>query len=469
MGVAVAQAMLQGGTATAALVGTTIAAPLILPQPAASPAEFAAVVLRAEVACGEGSCRLTSGGTAHVSTRFSKLSGAAAATLAATAAAATERLAAQCTEPLATAYVYRRLAEAGLQYGPAFRLLRRVKQSRSSAAAQVQQPRQQLPAEFILNPAALDCCLQLGGMVPQQAAAPGSEGGTFVPAAVSALHVGASLGSAPALAAAQRPHGWEDSGAAVLRNHLLVSLTGATVCQLERLESRSTGGRARAAAGTRAVEQQPDMLYSISWAAADVAGAPHTAAQCGTALALTAGDSLQLAASSIAAVQGSLEGGAAALQLQSWGQHPAGGTLAGRAPHAAGQLWGLLRTVAQECQGLTVSGADADPLAPGAGSRPASRLCLDGPQPAQFDGYGSAAAAGVTFLPAMQRSAASSAPAPYHLFPQPRGSLNSLVALPVVIDAVAPGQVVVAVKAVGINFRWGESARCGSATECLRV
>jgi NADPH:quinone reductase-like Zn-dependent oxidoreductase len=479
MAAAVGQAMLiPGGAASSAgmcLVGTTISAPLILSSPAAAPADYLAAALRAQVAVADGSCQLASGSTVHVSTRFAPAAASVGAAAGLAAVAATEQLAAACSEPLATEYAYRRLAAAGLQYGPSFRLLRGIKRSGSAAAAKVQQPAAQLPAEYILNPAVLDCCLQLGGMVPnqpsQQQAASGASQGTFIPAALAALYVGAAIssssnGNGPATALAMRPAGVHDSEAAVLRNHMIVGAAGGIVCQLERLESRATSGRGRSAAtaasAATAELARQDMLYEISWAAADYSAtaAPLAAGASGSSsmlsLAGAGRGSEQLAAASIAAVQGALVSSAAGLRLQTRSQHivhalPAGAV----SSEAACQLWGLLRTAAAECQTLAVTGADGDTLAPGSLAAAASAQLLVGSSQASeaFDGYGSAAAGGSRFLPLMQPSAARSSPAPFQLFPQPRGALQNLAPLLLVVSSVAPGQVLVAVKAVGINFR----------------
>ena len=72
------------------------------------------------------------------------------------------------------------------------------------------------------------------------------------------------------------------------------------------------------------------------------------------------------------------------------------------------------------------------------------------------DAFGTATRAGCRLEPLLLKSAAVEQLGPYHLFPQPPGSLNSLAALPV--DAgrqLASDEVLLAVKAVGINFRWG--------------
>ena len=479
MAAAVGQAMLlTGGAASSAgmcLVGTIISAPLILPSPAAAPADYLAAALRAQVAVADGSCQLASGSTVHVSTRFAPAGASAGAAASLAAVAATEQVAAACSEPLATEYAYRQLAAAGLQYGPSFRLLRGIKRSGSAAAAKVQQPAAQLPAEFILNPAVLDCCLQLGGMVSehtpqQQQAAAGASQGTFIPAALAALYVGAATGSSngsgPATALAMRPAGVQDREAAVLRDHMIVGAVGGIVCQLERLESRATSSRGRSAATAAAAASaeltRQDMLYEIGWAAADSSAAvpPLAADASGSSsllsMAAAGRGSEQLAAASIAAVQGALLSSAAGLQLQTRSQHivhalPAGAV----SSEAAGQLWGLLRTAAAECQTLAVTGEDGDALAPGSLAAAASAQLLMGASLASdpFDGYGSAAAGGSRFLPLMQPSVARSSPAPFQLFPQPRGALQNLAPLPLDVSRMAPGQVLVAVKAVGINFR----------------
>ena len=143
MAAAAAQCLLQGAaSASTCLVGTAILAPLILASPAASPADFLAASLRAEVAAADGTCRLASGNTVHVSTRFAQAAG---------------------LDPAVGPW----RAASGL--GSAVRkLLKGSEAAASAAAAWVQQPAVELPAEFILNPAVLDSCLQLGGLVPAQ-------------------------------------------------------------------------------------------------------------------------------------------------------------------------------------------------------------------------------------------------------------------------------------------------------------
>ena len=141
MAAAVARTLLQGSSSGAAVLNTVIAAPLILPHPSSQGADFDSTVLRGEVQYSSGACALKSGSTEHVSTSFRRLGGAASEASVVASAATTERLMAQCSEPLATHYVYERLASAGLQYVPIFRLLRCVKRGKNGAAAKVERER----------------------------------------------------------------------------------------------------------------------------------------------------------------------------------------------------------------------------------------------------------------------------------------------------------------------------------------
>ena len=441
MAAAAVHTLLQGAASPmACLVGTTITAPLILPSPAAAPAAYTAVVLSAEVAVADGTCTLASGSTTHVSTRFAAAVGAAASL---------EPLQAQRSSSLTTILSSSRPAVASSHHG--------------AAVGKVRQPAAQLPVEFILNPAVLDCCLQLGGAVPA-AQQKKQAGTTYIPATLAALALRASIGRASATALAQRPAGAPDTDAAVLRNHCIVGAAGSLVCQLEGLESRATGGRARGTAGAAGTAQQAasDMLYEISWAAADAQAATQALASSAAGVLALASSRVQLAASSIAVVQGTLATASASLQLQTFGRDAVHAVPAGASGNgAAGQLWGLLRTVAAECQTLAVGGADSAAAAASSNGSAAQLIVGGTPSLQPFDGYGSAASGGSRYLPLMQPSAARSTPAPFQLLPQPRGALQNLA--PVSMDssaAVGPGQVMLEVKAVGINFRC--AAGCGT-------
>jgi NADPH:quinone reductase-like Zn-dependent oxidoreductase len=72
----------------------------------------------------------------------------------------------------------------------------------------------------------------------------------------------------------------------------------------------------------------------------------------------------------------------------------------------------------------------------------------------QEDAFGLAERDAARLAPLLLKSAATEQLGPYHLFPVPRGSLNSLEPLPVdVSKQLKHDEVLVAVQAVGSNFR----------------
>ena len=446
MAAAVAHTLLQGNPPGAALVSTAISSPLILPPPS-SKSESGGVILTANVTCATGSCDLLTGTTKHVSTHYLRLTGTGDTSM----ELPSESMLASCTEPIAATYVYARLAAAGLQYGPAFRRLRSIKQGSASASAKVRQHDSMAHSGFILNPAVLDSCLQLGGMVPQQS---GAQGGTYIPATLAVLQLGIHLGSAAAFALAKRPAGAADSDAELLRDHVLVGASGQLICKLSGLASKSTGSRAKAAVDSSAV----DVQYVVSWEATAALPSRHHAALGleDVQIQLATGSSLSIAAAGLVVMKDALAAGTAGLQLQTSGQHSNLAAIAGRSSSAAaGQLWGMLRTVAQECPALGSAGMDSDRLAAGS-TAIVAQLQLPSSSNSEsisFDGYGSSSSGRAQYLPIMQRSTTRSAPQPFQLLPMPRGAVTNLAPQPVDIDQLQPGQIIVEVKAVGINFR----------------
>lgn len=114
----------------------------------------------------------------------------------------------------------------------------------------------------------------------------------------------------------------------------------------------------------------------------------------------------------------------------------------------------MMRTVAEECPALGAAGMDTDRLAAGSAAIIAQlQLPSSTNEPASFDGYGSSASGRAQYLPVMQRSTTKRAPQPFQLLPMPRGAVTNLAPQPMDIDQLQPGQIIVEVKAVGINFR----------------
>jgi hypothetical protein len=518
MGAAAGRALLSpagGGAAAApALRGTVLAAPCVLPAAEAAPAGAAApavLVLSCAIDPPTGALTLSSGTVggkgapavhvrstlaAQLATPGTKAHAAAGAA----GAAGADALRAACRTPTDVAAAYALMAASGLQYGRAFRRLRAVHQGErgGGAAGRLAAAAADAADGFGVNPATLDGLLQLGATVPEEMPGRGAAAAAQVPAALELFAppaageafwstaaeraeplVGFARRGAPPPAAAGAPA--RPQGRATYRDHVLCAAGGAVACVVQGLEARPAAALATAPAAALAAAQprarqaaggdpaEEEMLYDIEWAVAAVAedaeaaGGPAPAAVPPLAtLTLTrragAGAAAGATVAALQALPATAPKGAGVLAL------PGGASAAGAA------LGGVLRTFAQEqpALGLTSwqpSGA-AGACASAAGgpdgalaqAQPAGALALlpPGALPAGVapDGYGSRLAAGAALVPALQRSAALAAPAPFNLTPVPRGSLGSLVPQPVSLDAPRPaGTVLMAVKAVGLNFR----------------
>ncbi|BDA51455.1 probable oleandomycin polyketide synthase, modules 5 and 6 [Coccomyxa sp. Obi] len=107
-------------------------------------------------------------------------------------------------------------------------------------------------------------------------------------------------------------------------------------------------------------------------------------------------------------------------------------------------LWGMLRCAALELPSLHWRGMDYNAATP----------LVTSPQDEAYSGVEGDSCDGPVFKSArLLRSEVSHAAGPFHLTPWPRGSLSSLIAAPLPTTAPMPHQVLLAVKAVGLNFR----------------
>lgn len=325
------------------------------------------------------------------------------------------------------------------------------------------------------HPASLDSCLQL--------AAASASSALKVPAALGCLYVPDRL--SPAQLAASS---WQRGAASGATDPSVVDywLAEPTSCfglgvsslELKPLGRLPTPGTAAAAAvqpaAATAAAASEQLLYEVSWPAAEPCSLPSPAAAAAaddgsskrSAVQLLPCAGISTAAGAIAALQ--------ALQLESLGGaqmttkgalHAVANTATGAgsstcssssAGVAEGGLPGLMRTLALEYQGQRFASLDVDALAPGVPATSGAQLALLPPGTAPergVDAYGAAHRSGVqqraSLLPAKTRS---SIPA-FHLMPRPRGALSSLKPEPVPTASVAQGQVLMAVKAVGVNFR----------------
>ena len=360
-----------------------------------------------------------------------------------------------------------------------------VYRCKAAAFAELEEPRHDATAVTV-SPAVLDCCLQL-------AAVPDGSATLRIPAGVGLL----VLGSTPAVAgnderfrflALSRPSVdglVQDDSEATFTDYYLAGLCSQACIQ--DMEARPMGSTApsrkieprRLAAGaTNSLSgtklAQDEWLYVLELLAHANVGS--TAAP-GAGEAMHLG-SLQLcatvqhastAAAAIAIGQQAVAGGLQSVQLLTHGALSitapgSGAPPAGSTPSAA--LWAFARTMALELTSFGVQATDLQRQTPaGRHTGAATAFVIDAaskaaPLFANLDElhcspYGHAVQGGCLVAASLCRSPVKPFLSAFCLFPQPRGALQNLAPLPMDGSAasVAPGQVLVAVKAVGINFR----------------
>ena len=466
MAAAASRTLLRLAEPVVALTGAAIAAPLKLPA-----AELAAsVVVSAEVALLSGDISIRSaaadspskaGGKAGIkaaaATETLHLRGSLAVVRAGALAAgelsaassspslSADAVRAACRQPQDVAAVYRGLHAAGLQYGPAFRQLRGIQQGDSSAAAGLgsgsrQEQRDADVSGFLMHPAMLDSCLQLGALVPEpagtdSATAAAGAGGAFVPAGLAAYLIQQPVQQDRAAQAVvcRSPEAQRKATGATYRDHTLLAGSGTVLAVLDGLEAKQLHGSSSARSATAAAKQQQDeVLYEVAWQATSAAATATAGpiANAANTLALASGSELAAAGSGLLVLQSALQQQATAVQLQTVAD-AAPGSIASVGSSAAGgnALWGMLRAFAQEAPGVSHGGSRADPLAAGShATGSASSIVLAGSgaaSEAATDGYGSLVQAGAALhavlLPSRSVRAAA---APYHLMPKPRGAFG---------------------------------------------
>ena len=376
--------------------------------------------------------------------------------------------------------------------GPGRRLLATAMQQRQAAAFAELACSSHDDSAVNVSPAVMDCCLQLAA-VPA-----GGASKLRIPAGVGLLLLGSRAepppgschGGSSGFLALARPSAelapGNDSDATYTDYCLASGSSGLAVCRITEMEARPMGSTAARrkpvrrlvpAAGGAADGKlrQDEWLYSLEWlthgsgGSAAAASAASTAAAGGMQLDLSAGGHAGAAAGAIAVGQQAMAGNlqyvalltrGAALPAAAGSPAASSGSASRGMVQAAG-LWACARTMAQELSTFTVQAVDLQQQASAKGpaaallAAPASSAPALLPSAAQLDSspYGYAVQGGSLVAASLQHSAVKPMLSAFQLFPQPRGALQSLVPLPLDVSSVAPGQVLVAVKAVGINFR----------------
>jgi NADPH:quinone reductase-like Zn-dependent oxidoreductase len=466
-----------GGTAAtdAALADLSIVAPLLLPQAASLGPD--ALILQVSFATATGALALQS---VHSGSGKGRPTVHVEASVAFVVARQPQRRgrAAPAAQP----------QPAPEQLGPGRQLLAQVAGGIRAASFAELGAAQHDDSAVTVSPAVLDCCLQL-------AAAPAGGSPLRIPAGVSLLLLGsraggiAGHGGKSMLAISQPSTDYTLLGgdATFTDYRLARSVSGAAVCSVCEMEARPMGSSAArrkpapkrylaaAAVGPPSTLRQEDWLYALDWLAYGSSGRSAAAsvaqAVLSASLGVTSvGSCTDVAAAGIAIVQQAAAGSSQGMALiTQGGQLGVAAGLDGR-PGASGVqaagLWGLARTVAQELTAVAMQAVDMQRQAV-AGTAAAFLALLVPQQPdkladllpgeAQVQGspYGHSVQGGSLLAAVLQRSTIKPMLAPFQLFPQPRGALQNLAPLPVDASAaaLAPGQVLVAVRAVGINFR----------------
>jgi acyl transferase domain-containing protein len=467
------------------LAGVAILAPLVLEQGSGQEL-LVSVELTSGAVCVSSSSSNDGAGADHARgslVRLSSSSSSADPAAPPDVDAVFDRLSARGLRPLDTARLYSDLKAAGLGYGRAFRRLRGAKSGADAAASRLEQLADD-PGTYHIHPATLDAAFQLGAAVGSAAA---SAGATFVPASVALFAPGAAPAQHTGCATAVATDAAASSSQQSLLRDLQISHGGRLACCVEGLESRAVSpqaliaaaaakagprGQAKAASGGRKQQQEEDevdadLLYAISWAAEEPDSAtgldqaaaallaPAVAGKAGTAAA--AANAVQLLQGVLASDHSNPAPAGVQLRIPSANTGSCLPLVAGAASAAEQATWGMLRTVAQEAAGLISVSADHGSTYSRYPSASGFRLLPPHHQSHQslpFDGYGSTSISGTSFAPRMVRSTALVPSASHHLVPSPRGALGNL--MPVAVDVgsrLGAGQLMLSVKAVGLNFR----------------
>lgn len=308
-------------------------------------------------------------------------------------------------------------------------------------------------AGFLMHPAVLDNCLQLGAVVPERNPSPADA--AFVPAGLAVYMVQRPLSQgAEVLGLVKRGAGpARKAGAATYRDHLLVDRSGAVLAVLDGLEAKQLHGAGKGAQKAAQAVPQPEVLYEVGWAVAGTGAGMDWQPACPGFLLYTSSP-LAAAAGTLRALQSAQQEQAGGVAVHSTAAAPHGSiaSVNGQVSTAAAAVWGMLRAFAQEAPMVTHGGAQADTLAPR--PAPTSISVFKEPSTSASDGYGALVQGGAALRAVLLPSArVRQAAEPYHLMPRPRGAFGNLVPEPVPVGTAKPGWVEVQVKAVGINFR----------------
>ena len=328
----------------------------------------------------------------------------------------------------------------------------------ASAVASVAVKEAEDASSYWVHPAALDSCLQLGAVVPEQRqeSEDFNQGVSFVPVGAKLFHVPQKLALGQQLmSSASVGSGQGDLTNSSYRDHAVHSSTQGLHGWLEGLQAKAINGTKPGSAQTDADSMaQANCMYEVAWLTESpsamtpaLLGEGGEQARGGLAAGVTnqgmigVARCLQLMQDAQGMKQLSL---AVPSMLPGMSRQSTSNSIS----VASAAMWGLLRAFAQEHPAAAVSATSTDctSLAP---AIQASGAVTD----ANSNAFGMSIRGNTAQQPMLLPSAVSAAPQPYQLRPKPRGAISNLVPLPYQPRKLPAGMVEVAVQAVGVNFR----------------
>ena len=314
-----------------------------------------------------------------------------------------------------------------------FSLSSRMEKSRNVALAKISSPLHD-SAAYLISPSMLDCTLQIGAINSKQS------DNLFIPVGAECFSL-QQVGATPKFASSEAV---SSSPTASVANYMLSE--GPKSCGIiKRLKGKPAGPRKISSKASRM-----DALYQSVWFVKGLAPAPDNL----PSLSFQIGDQPDhslVVATGLSVGQAVLSSKHSALQVLTFGM--VGQQVPSRQDwvHAVKDagLAGVSRTLAQEASKLRVSAVDRCLSS----SKIKDPFFVIGGTSEADSAYGCLESNGATQVNTLVESTVKPSMEAFRLFPHPRGALNNLKPEPIDVLKVAKSDIVVSVKAVGVNFR----------------
>ncbi len=300
---------------------------------------------------------------------------------------------------------------------------------------------------FWHHPARFDSFLQLGQLFLDS-----TSDGIHVPVGVDCLIVPVKLDSAQAAYGHCQP-----SGTALSSNYALADQQAQSCCQIQDMQAKVISPARKAAPeAVMGEEFTGEVLYEMAWLADSQQTLSSTAADSGSgcgSIRLGQQTPAMACANAMAVLQDYM-----VRTPQTHMVLHGHGSIAHSQIGSFHAIAGLLRTAAVESKApVHVLELAASRRSTGSMASTAQRVQLSLQQTgATTDVFGRLIKANTAMVPRLLPSRAVSAPTAFSLMPQPRGALSNLKPVPLAkasMTKLQPGQVLMQVRAVGLNFR----------------